>query len=293
LAAAAASEGEAQVLSGTLRRSPDASAAAGVLVLAEQVGERRIVARTITSATGEYRLLLGEARVVVRALRVGFAPVTLDTVQLAPGEHRILDAVLEAIPADLRAARIVADSRCSAPADAVDVVGQLLQQARTALLATNQAVSGETFVTHAEVDRHSGTALLTQRVLETSGVGAFRGHGVDTILRAGFLTERRDGSLEYRAPDTDVLLNDAFLADRASSVCTFDRLVVGAAAWKSKERCGSMRVEPRSGSSSSRTSGQTRSWRPQAPAADWCSPNSTTASGSCMRGSCGCPAYAR
>jgi hypothetical protein len=36
---------------------------------------------------------------------------------------------------------------------------------------------------------------------------------VDTVLRLGFLTERRDGSLEYRAPDVDVLLDDAFLAD--------------------------------------------------------------------------------
>jgi hypothetical protein len=203
----------AQEVYGTLRRDVEGMpAAAGVLVVAEHVGDGRVVARTVTGMAGTYRLRVTGERVVVRSLRIGQLPLVLDTVQLAVGALHELSRTLPEAPVALQAARVVANARCGVPANEARDVASWFSDARTALIASQVDPPEGTVGARVRVVTRDG-AQVTQRDEGTStSLRPFRSPPLDSLERTGFVVTERDRTVRYRAPDADLLVDERFLA---------------------------------------------------------------------------------
>jgi len=196
-----------QEVNGTLRRGESALAAQGTLVVAEQLIDGKTVARVVTNDRGAYLLRIGTARVVLRALRVGQEPQVLDTLQLAAGERREVSRTLPDAPIRVAAFQTETDTRCHLRPEGASTVAQLFQQARTALLASQAVAPEGTTRTHASVTHSVGPATIQREEFVSESLRAFRGHSLDAVMRAGFLTTNPDGSLVYRAPEVEVFVD--------------------------------------------------------------------------------------
>ncbi len=197
---------------------PDSSTGVpGILVVASDKSGV-IVARTLTSETGDFLLQLPRpARYMVRALRIGFAPSALPPLDIAAGETRHADIVLRGMAVSLARITVTSDNTCRSPNDSAQLVVGLWEQARTALSAT--AIGGARTPLTA-------TVRVYERTLDTSGAmtGAekstvrqgptmhpFASLAPDSLARVGYVAEDKDG-IAYRAPDADVLISDSFAA---------------------------------------------------------------------------------
>jgi hypothetical protein len=197
---------------------PDSSTGVpGILVVASD-RSGAIVARTLTSETGDFLLQLPRpARYVVRALRIGFAPSALPPLDIAVGETRHADIVLRGMAVSLARITVTSDNTCRSPNDSAQLVVGLWEQARTALSAT--AIGGARTPLTATVRVYEST-------LDTAGatIGAERSSmrrgptmhpfvslAPDSLARVGYVAEQKDG-IAYRAPDADVLISDSFAA---------------------------------------------------------------------------------
>ena len=189
--------------------------AAGIVVIASDPAGT-VIARALTGDRGEYLLPLPRpARYEVRALRIGFRPTVLPLITLAAGETRGLDIVLRDDAVALAAVTVRGESVCRGAPESGQLVVQLWEQARTALLATALGAGDAPIQT---------TARLYARTLDPAGVlvrsesstvvrGAtlrpFASVPPDSFARAGYVTSDSSGTT-YRAPDAEVLLSESF-----------------------------------------------------------------------------------
>jgi hypothetical protein len=206
----------AQGLLGVVRDSVDHQpVSSAVVTLVDSAGAT--VTRTLTSDRGEYRIVRTGAGRTIRVVRIGFEPRELTIPRNTAGDVR-LDFSMLALPTMLRAAHIIADSRCAPRKDRVAALG-LWEQARAGLLATIVAREENPALLH---------RLLFNRVMdgkseriESMGVRADSVYGMATsfaaahsaadLVKFGFATDSTS-SATYFAPDADVLLNPYFVA---------------------------------------------------------------------------------
>jgi hypothetical protein len=202
----------AQEVFGTLRRDVDGRPpAVGVLVVAEQLSDGAVVARTVSGLQGTFRLRVTHDRLVVRALRVGQQPVVLDTVQLAPTASRDLSRTLPEAAVRMAAARVVADARCEVPPDAARRIARWFTEARTSLIASQVEPPEGTVRSRVRVVTREGETVTQHDEGTMASLRPFRSPPFDSIERTGFVVAQRDGSTRYRAPDADLLVDPRFL----------------------------------------------------------------------------------
>ncbi len=207
----------AQELFGTLRRETGAPAG-GVVVLAERVSDGGVVARTVTGEQGTYRLRVSTDSLVVRALRIGQRPQVLGSFRLAAGAVQDVSAVLPEAPVTITALHTRVDTRCRVQPDGAETVARLFTEARTALLAS-QLVSLDgrprtryRIVTEQWNAREDSMEAVHTEEFTTDSLRPFQSVPVDSLIGQGYVVRELDGSMVYRAPDAEVLVDDRFLA---------------------------------------------------------------------------------
>lgn len=226
---AVSSTASAQEVFGTLRRADIDAPARGAVVVAERLGDGKVIARTVTGAQGTWRLRLTTDRLVLRALRIGFEPYVLDTVQLAAAERRELSAVLPGTSVVLPTVRTATDDRCRVRPESASLVARLFDQARTALTASQLISLDGPLETRVRVTdetwSHDEKKLLevSHREYVSDSLRPYGTASVDSLLEFGFVTRHRErlfGSsremevaVDYRVPSVDFFVDGRFLAD--------------------------------------------------------------------------------
>ncbi len=213
------SRGAAQDVRGVLRAEISGAPMEGVVVTAMRAADRAIVGRALSSATGSFRLGLGQDSVIVLALRIGQRPVELWRGRVLVGESRDIGRTLPDVPVSITTLRVQERARCGAASDdESSVTRTLFADALTALSASIGSAQGEALVVRTVLteefrDLRGNVQRVSAPVVRTgSSTQPFRSVPVSSLLREGFVVEERDGSVTYRAPDAQVLTSDAFLA---------------------------------------------------------------------------------
>jgi hypothetical protein len=216
MVACAAGFAHAQAIHGRVLL-PDSTPAAGSIVTATTSagGETR----TIASRTGAYRLTLPRGgRFELRALRIGFIPTVVPPVDVAAGEDRAIDIILASQPVRLATLNVDARDNCGLRGPEATAFLQLWEQARAALAATSLLeTSGSLDVrvvrldgtiendgSRAKVDSAGARETITSRPFATTPA--------ETLATAGFVRQRRDGTVMFDVPGADAFLSDAFVA---------------------------------------------------------------------------------
>jgi len=221
---------------GTLRHDISGQPAAGAVVVAERIADGQVVARTVTGASGTWRLRVSEDSLVVRALRVGFLPFVLDTVQLARGQRVDLSASLPDRRVELPAARTIAASRCEVRPDSASTAARVFHEARTALMASSLVHEVGPVRTRVRVTNEVWSADESKRLeirhreFTSDSLRPFRTASVDSLLAHGFISRVResvarggmsfDAAVAYRAPSVELLMDDRFLSDYCLQLVT-------------------------------------------------------------------------
>ncbi len=152
----------------------------------------------------------------LRLLRIGFEPMEAGTFSLAHGE--VYDATFTLHENRIRLATfdVKASARCQVQPTGAQLVTQLFQQARTALIASTTPLNGTASarsVAYARQQSRRGKLLVPLVRSQTAGetVRPYVSIGVDSLEKVGYVVA--DGpDFNYFAPDAEVLLSDTFLA---------------------------------------------------------------------------------
>lgn len=204
----------AQRITGTVLE-PDGATPAPFVVLVARDSAGAEIARTRTGDRGTFALAFTRAgQYAVDALRVGFSPTRTPLAPLAAGEERVVRIVLAGRPIALAAVRVRERATCGGLGAAAAPLVQAWQQARTALLSTAFRPDSATLVRTVDYTRvhevwpRDSTWATIDSVRFTRG-DAYRSVDAAQLARDGFVVARGD-SIEFRAPDERVLLDDAF-----------------------------------------------------------------------------------
>lgn len=224
----------AQELRGLVLMADGVTPAAGVVVvLMHATKTDSIVARGVTTERGRFTLRPPPLTLsVLRLLRIGFEPMEGGKVTLARGE--ILEATYTLHENRVRLATIDVKStaRCQVQPTGAQLVAQLFQQARTALISSTVAVPGTVRATAINYTRQQDrrNKLLTP-IARTTQTGAtlapYASIGADSLEKVGYLVNDLEG-YQFYAPDAKVLLSDKFLAQHCLQLVTGRDTMAGA-----------------------------------------------------------------
>ncbi len=209
--------GAQQILSGQLSRG-DGVPAAGVQLVATRLADSVVVGRALTNRTGHFQFTLPATAVRLRAMRIGHYPAELGRFDLTSGERRDVRLVLPDNPVPLRPVTTVANQRCRSAGSAATELIELFSDVRQALhgvrLVSLDGVPTARIVLMERLEDDRGTALAPayHRMQTGASIRPFQAVSVALLRTVGYVTQERDGVV-YRAPDSDVLASDAFLAD--------------------------------------------------------------------------------
>ncbi len=202
----------AQVVRGTVHDSASAAPLAGAVVsLVDTAGG--VVARTMADAAGRFSLSSSPRGVRLRVIRIGYQP---RDIPLPQEPATLLAFGMVRLPPMLDAVRVSDRELCPGSTDR-GAAFQLWEQARAGLLAT--VVARETNPANAIMMTFDRTFVPDERLIRRLRTSVKAGHTtkafVTTVRPAafavrGYVTEERDGSRMYSAPDEDVLLDESF-----------------------------------------------------------------------------------
>jgi len=215
IAAAAATEGRAQTLRGTVRDSSSGVPIPGAVVtlLDSAAG---VAARTMTDEGGQFRaVLLGNVVRAMRVVRLGFRPRTVTLPAARDGVIRV-DVPMTSIPMAMQSVNVTAVPGCPSRPDRA-MAAAVLEQARAGLLATVVARSDKPArMTRLRATRFVdlvSNQVVHQRVrIDSSGTsfGSFgAARSAADFVRIGFRSDSA-GFERYYGPDAEVLLDDRF-----------------------------------------------------------------------------------
>jgi hypothetical protein len=208
----------AQVVRGIVRDSASGEAASGVLVTLVQrtSGARRTV---LTDHAGRFTIgAPGAGTYALEIKRIGVHPSTSPEFTLGDGEAREMTATVAPVVARLDAVRVTGRSYCGERVREYAETATLWEEVRAALLAariTREDRQTQVTVTNftRTLDPKSFEVEAEQRS-ERSGVttNPFSSVPIGSLSRDGYVVVDGD-QLEYRGPDVDVLLSDAFVRE--------------------------------------------------------------------------------
>lgn len=208
----------AQTVRGVVRPVSGSVELTGIQVVAERASDGRLLGRIAARPDGSFDLRVDADSIVLRALRIGFRPTLLAALRLRAGETRDLGTLrLDGAPIALPSRTVAEAARCGAARPRGDVVVDLYESVRAALIeATDEGRRGGTEsrvrVTTEERAPGGEERLLDTRVeeLRLDSANPFRSLPADSLARVGFVTVGPDGKIGYRAPDAEVIVSESF-----------------------------------------------------------------------------------
>lgn len=207
----------AQRLRGEVVLPDSVSPAAGVIVIVSDAAGAD-VAKTTSGENGTFDLPLPHAGPFrVRVLRLGFRPTLAGSVELVAGQTGTMHLVLTASIVSLAQVQVKGQTVCGVREDSGQIVADLWEQARFALLATQTPEGGmpieTTALTYERRLDTLGTALRPEstKVVRAATSQFFASVPADSLARVGYVSEDKTGVV-YRAPDAAVLLSQSFVA---------------------------------------------------------------------------------
>jgi hypothetical protein len=148
----------------------------------------------------------------------------LDPFDIAAGETVRRDVTVEPVPVVIPSMRVTGSSSCLRRPAENERTAALWEDARAALSATvvarQSARPADSVVRFLrKLDVVSWRVLFEQRRRVPASLDRpFRSLPPEDLSRGGYVRVNADGSTDYYAPDADVLLSDAFLADHCFRV---------------------------------------------------------------------------
>jgi hypothetical protein len=208
----------AQVVRGVVRDSASGAPASGVLVTLVQStsGARRTV---LSDETGRFTIgAPGRGTYALEVKRIGVRPDVSPEFTLSDGEAREIAVTVAPLIARLDAVRVTGRSYCGERVREGAETATLWEEVRAALLAAR--ITREDRRTHVTVTSFTRTLdpksfeVQSEERSERSGVSAnpFSSVPIESLSKDGYVVS--DGQdLQYRGPDVDVLLSDAFVRE--------------------------------------------------------------------------------
>ncbi len=213
LAGVARSSAAQRVVRGSVADSTTETPVAGAVVIFLD-GNGSSVARTVTSATGEFSVS-AQAIARLRIVRIGFRPRDV-TISDADGD-RPLRITMTRIPSLLDAVRVTGRELCPTSTDRGDAF-TLWEQVRAGLLAT--IVAREANPAIATTLTYTRREAPTDRLVQQQAMNVRTGSTSRPFVAAesakqfatnGYMTFDESGHMLY-APDADVLVDESFAA---------------------------------------------------------------------------------
>ena len=160
LAALLPTQLHAQELRGLVLSPDGVTPASGVVVvLIHATKPASIVARSVTTDRGRFVLKTPpRTPTALRLLRIGFEPMDGGTVTLDNGETRDATFTLHDTRVRLAAIDVKATSRCQVQPSGAQLVAQLFQQARTALISSTTQLYRESCYRGGELQSPTGSS---------------------------------------------------------------------------------------------------------------------------------------
>ena len=214
----------AQVVRGSVTERATATVLPGVvLAILDSAGATVLQALSDDKGTFEIRLP-GAGTYSIDAKRIGVKRVRTTPFSVAPGETRVVDITVEPLAAVLSNVRVTGRTSCVRNPATNARTAALWEEARAALTAT--VVSQTLKATNDSVIRYQRKLdVNTWRVLyedrrrvSVSTDRPFRSLPAEVLSVGGYVTVNQDGTVDYYAPDAEVLLSDTFLADHCFKI---------------------------------------------------------------------------
>jgi carboxypeptidase family protein len=217
--AACARTSAAQVIRGSVVERGSNTPVSGALISLLSI-RGDVIAEALTNEIGTFEIRLpGAGRYAIDAKRIGVKRVKGTPFDIAEGETRREDIVVEPIPSVLQSVRVTGRSSCvRRPEENVRTAG-LWEDARAALSATivtrrDRMTMGYVVKYSRKINLFTGRVLSeTRREVPVAMERPFRSLAADLLSRDGYVRVAPDSSIDYFAPDADVLLSAEFLDD--------------------------------------------------------------------------------
>jgi hypothetical protein len=219
----------AQIVRGTVREHATDAPVAGVLITVEPAteagGTSAAATSVLTDGRGIYAAIApGPGRYHIIAKRIGTRRFTSDAFDLAAGETKQLDIGLDPVLHSLPEVSVAATNLCVSRGNQTSQVVALWDEARTALMATGisrRSVSMQLTRYTRVLDPRTLRVVSEGRAQHDIGIGrSFTSMSGDSLSKIGFWRALPGDTIEFYAPDADVLMSRAFLHDHCFLVVT-------------------------------------------------------------------------
>ena len=205
----------AQRIQGSVTLPDSVTPAPGVIVLAYGAAGTPL-GQTLSREDGSFTLVLTAAGTVdLRALRIGQRPTVLPSLAVDAGQVTTARIVLTNAPLPLSSVGVRKRTSCRIRPDSGQLVAQLWQEARKALLATQLTQSDASLIatvtTFDRAEDLSGSTSMGEHVRTRTGPTRkpFASRAADSLAKFGYATATHT-STTFIAPDADVLLSESF-----------------------------------------------------------------------------------
>jgi hypothetical protein len=219
----------AQVVRGSVTERGTTAPLPGVLLsLIDESG--RTVAATLSDERGAYEVRAPSAgRFTLVIKRIGVRPTRSAPFALDANETHQEVIVVEAVVPALGAVRVTERASCRQPANGDARLVALWEDTRAALTAAVLTARGgeRARVTRFQRDLDTETGRVVHDERRTSMetlTNLFRSLPAARLAREGYVVPRDNGTVDYYAPDAEVLLSDEFLATHCFRVVPGEKL---------------------------------------------------------------------
>lgn len=209
----------AQVVRGVVTDRAAATPVAGVVLSVHDTRDS-VVAQVLSEENGAFEIRLPSAGTFsLDVKRIGVRRVRIPAFTVAGGETRRVDVTVEPLPAVLSSVRVTGRTACVRHPDANAKTAALWDEARAALSAAViskrlQSANDTVVRFQRKLDVETWRVLFEdRRRVSTSADRPFRSLPAEELSVHGYVRTNTDGSVDYFAPDAEVLLSPTFLDD--------------------------------------------------------------------------------
>jgi len=184
-----------------------------------------VVVQVLSNDGGGFEIRLpSPGMYTIDVKRIGVKRVRLTPFGVGDGETKRLDISLEPVPAVLSSVNITGRTSCVRNPQTNARTAALWEDARAALTAsviTRSLTVGDDSVTRFQrkLDVNTWKVLSESRQKLSASIDhPFKSLPAEVLSVGGYITVNQDSSVDYYAPDADVLLSDTFLADHCFKI---------------------------------------------------------------------------
>lgn len=213
-----------QIIRGVVTERASPTPVAGVLLTVIDA-KGASVGQALSDDRGAFEIRLpGAGTYSLDAKRIGVKRLTIPPFTVAAGETRRVDVAIEPLPAVLSTMRVTGKTSCVKNPATNARTAALWEDARAALAAAvitrNQQTGSDTVVRYErKLDVQTWRVLYeTRRRVSVSLDRPFRSLPAEDLSAIGYVHVGSDGTVDYYAPDAEVLLSDVFLVDHCFRV---------------------------------------------------------------------------